>query len=188
VIDPVPAVLSAWENFYIIVGSSGAALTGLMFVVIALIADSPKRRSTHEIDAFGTPTIVHFCVVLLVAAILSAPWHGLGGPATAIGAVGGGGVAYIAIVFRRARRQTGYEPVFEDWIWYTILPFAVYAGFLVSGIVLRPAPVGALFVVGAGTLVLLLIGIHNAWDTVTFIAVEMRGAPNESGTNESVSK
>ena len=32
-------VLVPWESFYVIVGSSGAALTGLQFVVIALLAD-----------------------------------------------------------------------------------------------------------------------------------------------------
>ena len=69
--------LVAWESFYVIVGSSGAALTGLQFVVIALVAESRKRSTLKEIDAFGTPTIVHFCAVLLVAAILSAPWRGL---------------------------------------------------------------------------------------------------------------
>ena len=32
------ATLKEWESFYVIVGSSGAALTGLQFVVMALIA------------------------------------------------------------------------------------------------------------------------------------------------------
>ncbi len=35
--------LRAWETFYVIVGSSAAALTGLQFVVIALIAESRVR-------------------------------------------------------------------------------------------------------------------------------------------------
>lgn len=64
--------LAAWETFYVIVGSSGAALTGLQFVVIALVAESRRKSTFKEIDAFGTPTIVHFCAVLLVSAILSA--------------------------------------------------------------------------------------------------------------------
>lgn len=181
-IENVPAlpVLSAWESFYVIVGSSGAALTGLMFVAIALIADSGRRRSTKEIDAFGTPTIVHFCVALLVAAIASAPWHTLRAVALAIGAVGAGGIVYAAIVVRRARRQTGYRPVFEDWLWYSILPFVAYVAFLVSGIAMTGAPEGALFVVGAATLLLLLVGIHNAWDTVTYIALEMPGVPTDT--------
>ena len=34
-----PDLLSAWEAFYVIVGSSAAALTGLQFVVIASRGD-----------------------------------------------------------------------------------------------------------------------------------------------------
>jgi hypothetical protein len=75
--DAVPELLRHWESFYVIVGTSGAALTGLQFVVVALVADSRTRSSSPEIEAFATPTIVHFCAVLLLAAVLSAPWHAL---------------------------------------------------------------------------------------------------------------
>src|SRR2546426_6855544 len=52
--------LAAWETFFFLIGSSAAALTGLQFVVIALIAESRRRATTREIQAFSTPTIVHF--------------------------------------------------------------------------------------------------------------------------------
>src|SRR4051812_768692 len=45
------ALLAAWESFYVIVGSSAAALTGLQFVVIALIAETARRSSSHEFAA-----------------------------------------------------------------------------------------------------------------------------------------
>src|SRR5437016_11493373 len=86
--------LAAWESFYVIVGSSGAALTGLQFVVIAIIADSRRRSSLTEVSAFGTPNVVHFCAVLLLSAIVSAPWPGLGGVAFTLGGCGIAGVAY----------------------------------------------------------------------------------------------
>jgi hypothetical protein len=38
---------------------------------------------------------------------------------------------------------------------------------------------GALFAVAGGALLLLIDGIHNAWDTVTYI-VSNRIAPNEN--------
>ncbi len=171
--------LVAWESFYVIVGSSGAALTGLQFVVIALIAEARTRSTSREVDAFGTPTIVHFCAVLLVSAILSAPWHGLSSVGLALGACGLVGVVYGVIVVRRARRQTGYHPVFEDWLWHAVLPLIAYALLLVAAVVLRSNPQRVLFVVGATALLLLFIGIHNAWDTVTYIAVERLQTPKE---------
>ena len=163
--------LAAWETFYVIVGSSGAALTGLQFVVIALVAESRRRSTFKEIDAFGTPTIVHFCAVLLVSAILSAPWRGLLSVSIALAVCGVAGVLYGLIVFKRARRQSGYSPVFEDWLFHVVLPLFAYALWAVAGMLLRSYPRRVLFIVGASALLLLFVGIHNAWDTVTYIAV-----------------
>jgi hypothetical protein len=163
--------LVAWESFYVIVGSSGAALTGLQFVVIALVAESPLRSTSREIAAFGTPTVVHFCSVLFISALLSAPWRGLSGPAIALGCGGLLGVAYVIVVVIRARAQTGYKPVLEDWLWHVIFPFIAYAALLVAALSLRWHPTPALFSVGASALLLLSIGIHNSWDTVTYIAI-----------------
>ena len=163
--------LIAWESFYVIVGSSGAALTGLQFVVIALIAESRTRSTLQQIDAFGTPTIVHFCAVLLVSAILSAPWPTLSSIGVVLGVCGAAGVVYGVIVVIRARRQTEYRPVFEDWLWHTVLPLIAYALLLVAAVMLRSYPERVLFVIAATALLLLFIGIHNAWDTVTYIAV-----------------
>jgi hypothetical protein len=183
--------LVAWESFYVIVGSSGAALTGLQFVVIALIADArtqgaarARESNDQSIAAFGTPTIVHFCSVLLVSAILSAPWHGLSSVGLTLGVCGLVGVVYGIIVVRRARRQTGYRPVWEDWLWHAVLPLVSYALILISAIVLRSYPQRALFVIGATALLLLFIGIHNAWDTVTYIAVGGLQPPNEPSVSE----
>ena len=62
--------LDGWENFYVIVGSSAGALIGLQFVVITLIADMPITRGYAQAsDAFSTPSVVHFGVVLLLSAM-----------------------------------------------------------------------------------------------------------------------
>ena len=172
--------LLAWESFYVIVGSSGAALTGLQFVVIALIAESRSRATPRQIEAFATPTILHFCAVLLISAILSAPWIGLSRVSLALGACGLAGVVYGVIVVRRARRQTGYEPVLEDWLWHAVLPLIAYALLLSAAVVLPRYPHRILFAVGATALLLLFIGIHNAWDTVTYIAIGGLQTPKET--------
>src|SRR5690349_204628 len=72
------APLAGWDNFYVIVGSSAGALTGLMFVVITIVAgNAPRRSGGGELAAYGTPNVVHFCAVLFLAAMLSAPWESL---------------------------------------------------------------------------------------------------------------
>ena len=85
------------------------------------------------------------------------------------------------LVLRHARRQKEYVPVLEDWIWHTIIPFLAYVGFFVSGIWLPRDPAPCLFVIGAAALLLLFVGIHNAWDSVTYIAVGRRQEPNGTG-------
>ena len=69
--------LSEWQSFYVIVGSSGAALIGIQFVVITLIANMRERPTADSLSAFGTPTVVHFAGALLVSATMSAPWPAL---------------------------------------------------------------------------------------------------------------
>ena len=62
---------AGWQNFYVIIGSSTGALIGLQFVVMALIANLPRRPVEAQAGhAFATPNIVHFGAVLLLSAAL----------------------------------------------------------------------------------------------------------------------
>jgi hypothetical protein len=176
--------MRAWETFYVIVGSSAAALTGLQFVVIALVTEIRRRSTPRQIDAFATPTIVHFCAVLLLSAILTAPWPPLFGADLSLGACGCLGVVYALMVIRRARSQTDYKPVLEDWLFHAALPMIAYAALLAAALTLGRYTVASLFVVGAVVLLLLFVGIHNAWDTVTFIALNHLKRPEGTEKNE----
>ncbi|HEX3927940.1 MAG TPA: hypothetical protein VHW65_08075 [Gemmatimonadales bacterium] len=165
-------LLAGWQSFYVILGSSAAALTGLNFVVVTLIPDTSLRTSSDGIDAYSTPTVVHFCAALLISALLCAPWPALTGVGAAVGMVGAVGIVYVALVTRRARRQTEYRPVFEDWLWHTILPFLAYVTQTIAGITLCLGRAGALYGIATAAMLLLFIGIHNSWDTVTFLALK----------------
>ena len=81
------------------------------------------------------------------------------------------GLTYGALVIRKARRQTGYKPVWQDWIWYAVLPCVSYATLTVTAPLLHAHEQTALFVVGAVALALLLLGIHNSWDAVTHLVL-----------------
>jgi hypothetical protein len=161
--------LSAWENFYVIVGSSAGALIGLQFVVVTLIASRPIGAGTAQAGhAFATPTIVHFGAVLLLAGILSAPWQEVTPAAVLWGLLGLSGIVYAAVVTRRMQRQGAYKPVFEDWLFHVLLPFVAYATLAVTAFAAGFHLRAALFGIGAAALLLLFIGIHNAWDAVTY--------------------
>jgi len=62
--------------------------------------------------------------------------------------------------------------VLEDWVWHIVLPFAAYAGLASGSLMLQSHPARALFDVGGASLLLLFIGIHNAWDTTTWVLTD----------------
>jgi hypothetical protein len=178
------SVFTPWANFYVIIGSSAAGLTGLMFVVVTLVTETRTRRRDAGIAAFSTPTIVHFCIALAVAAIVNAPWKVLWHAGLLIGLAGLGGLAYSVVVVRRMRGQTLYQPILEDWLWHVVLPFVAYLALVVAALRLSGDPATMLFMVGAATVLLLFIGIHNAWDNVTYLIVHELQGPNEDQDEE----
>ena len=172
--------LAAWADFYVIVGSSAAALTGLQFVVIALVNDLKVAASEQTLAAFSSPTVVHFSMALLTSAVLASPWPEVWQAGLAATACGIGGFIYQLVVLRRARKQTQYKPVWEDWLWHVLLPFVAYTVLSLSAVLLNAHRTWAPFSIGAAVLLMVFIGIHNAWDTVTYIALQRISASSQT--------
>jgi hypothetical protein len=160
--------LGQWDSFYVIVGSAAGGLIGLQFVVMTLIADRPPPGAAEAGPAFASPTIIHFSTVLLLSAVLRAPWHSFSSVAAFWSVVGLCGVVYTGVVARRMRVQKAYAPVFEDWLFHALLPLAAYLVLAGSVFASGSQLHATLFAVGGATLVLLFSGIHNAWDTVAW--------------------
>lgn len=170
--DAASSVLTPWSNFYVMIGSSAAALTGLMFVVISVVTGN-ERRSTHDgMSTFSTPIVVHFCAALLISAFLNAPWRSLLPPAVLLGLVALYGIAYVLVLMNRARRLVTYTPDLEDWAWYSFAPCVAYGAVLAGAIFLPTAAADALFALAGGAVLLILLGIRNAWDVVTFLTID----------------
>jgi hypothetical protein len=173
--------LSSWQNFYMIMGTAAATLTGLMFVVTTLIAGIDAHLSTLNaaVSAYNTPTVVHFGTVLLLAGLLSAPWQTFSSLSVLLGLLGLGMVVYSIIVMRRMRRVPNYQSTLEDWSWYMAFPLLANILLMLAAFVLPKNPSSALYIVGSAMMLLLLVGIRNAWDMVTFLAVERAHAEKQ---------
>jgi hypothetical protein len=152
---------------------------------MTLIAESPPLRAAEAGAAFATPTIVHFSAVLLVSALLRAPWHALASLQILCATVGTCGCAYITVVARRMRNQQIYTPEFEDWAFHAILPLVAYAA-LVAAAIMVPVDIReSLFAVAASVLLLLFTGIHNAWDAIAYhVLVHSNRDHPSSGSGE----
>ncbi len=170
--DTLHATLAGWGDFYLLTGTAAATLTGLQFIVQTLLSSGSGGDDPEEgIAAFGSPTVVHFSLTLLLSAVLRVPWPGYGSLRATLGVLSAGALGYSAVVLRRARRQRSYAPVAEDWIWHLLMPCAAYTAVLLAAALLGPGMVWMLFVVAAAALLLLCVGIHNSWDTVTYLTV-----------------
>lgn len=172
-------LLTEWDSFCVIVGSSAGALIGLQFVVMTLMAGR-EIKSADAGNAFGTPTVVHFSVVLFLSALLRAPWQSITSVMIMLGLFGVGGLVYGVIVLRRMLRQTVYQPVAEDWLFHLVLPFLSYVMLATTPLWGEPHARLALFFVAAASLLLLFTGIHNAWDAVAYQIFSTGQKPAES--------
>jgi hypothetical protein len=166
----VAALLTTWNSFYVMTGSAAAALTGLMFVVITLISDSRRPTSAAGVSTFSTPTVIHFSCALFVAALMAAPFRSFAPIAIMLGLIGAGGMIHVARVARQTSKLDTYQPDSEDWTWNAFLPFLAYATIAAGALALRASPSYALYAPAAAVMLLLFVGIHNAWDVVTFLA------------------
>jgi hypothetical protein len=169
--SPLP-LLDRWDNFYVIVGSSAAGLTGLTFVVIALASDAKVVRLSG-LRTFITPIVLHFGTALWISALLCIPGHTPLSLSVCTIVTGATLTAYVATTtYRMFRGRREYRPALTDWIWNATLPSLCNVALLVAGVWALRQPAAALYVIGAAALTLLFVGIHNAWDLAVWITVE----------------
>lgn len=161
--------LAPWENFYLILGPAAGALIGLQFVVMTLVAEQPHRSAEDVGNAFSTPTVVHFAMVLLIACMAAAPWGSIRPLALLVAAIGVFGVGYTILVARRMSEQDGYHTETVDWLSYIGVPGLVYAVLALCAFWTLRAPAEGLFGVGFAALALLFTGVYNCWDGIVFL-------------------
>lgn len=171
-------VLSDWQSFYVLVGSSAAALTGLTFIVITIAADNNDMAGSASarlsgLRVFITPTAVHFGSALWLSALMSIPGLTAAALEVLLAATGFAGLVYCATLLRRMLGDLrDYTPFASDWIWNVVLPLAAYLALLATALMLPHRLATSLYAVGGVVLLLLFIGIHNAWDVVVWMTTE----------------
>lgn len=175
--------LSSWQNFYLLVGTAAATLTGLMFIVTTLIAGIDSHVATLDaaISAFNTPNLVHFGAVLLMAGILSAPWETYSSISLLLGLLGVAKVVYLITVLQRMRRVPDYQTPLRDWMWYGIMPLLANVILIAAAAWLPADPRLALYFISLVMVALLFIGIRNSWDLVVFLAVDRSHPESRDG-------
>ena len=168
-------LLHAWHDFYTLIGTAAATLIGLMFVAASIASSYMTEQNKAGLQAFFSPTVVHFATVLIACVVVLAPLA-----ATHLAAlllvIGGIGLGYASFVWIRMGRGRFTATIdLADRFWYALSPVAGHLLLVTAALmllVLRDAH--GLEALAVAVLLLLLAGIRNAWD-ITAWAVTRSG-------------
>ena len=163
-------MFEGWENYYLMVGSSAAALIGLMFVVMTLTAGRDPTEIERGKKVYSSPIVWHLAVVLVLSGAATAPVMPVrlfAGITICLGFLG---------IRLGVRSVIGISRFFNapdrsfDAIWYGVAPALVCVGLVAAGWAMFVGHRWAPAAVGADLMALLLVSIHAEWDLVTYLA------------------
>ncbi len=171
-------VFQGWDNYFYMMGSAAAALMGLLFVVATLTAGFERSQAQRGASLYLTPTVLHFALVLSTAAVALAPrtpiWATAG--LFGLGALVGLANALRACIGIRSMRTGAQAPHWSDFWCYGAAPVVLYLGLAGAAAALWAGLEWAVHATAALLLALLLCGIRNAWDLITWMAPRRKPA------------
>lgn len=185
------AQLQPWQNFYMLLGGASATLVGLMFIAISLGSSRwmPEEEPilTASFNAFLSPTFIHFVYVLVTAVIVFVPTLSEGVLGGLLALTGLGSLGHIARNLSFVRERYRVRTIDRsDLFWYSLMPSVGYVLYLDAGIGLLRAAAGgpsrgqALNALAAASILLLVIGVRNAWDLVVFLVLRRLETPADN--------
>jgi hypothetical protein len=169
-------MFEGWADFYVLIGTAAGALIGLLFVVATLTSGRDAASAARGARLYMTPTVFHFGLVLLISAVALMPAVGTAAASAVVAACAAAGLLYTAVVAVQIRLGKVPEPThWSDFWWYGAAPVAIYLALAAAAVMIWVVPVDAPDTVAAALIALLLTGIRNAWDLVTFLAPRRPG-------------
>jgi hypothetical protein len=172
---PLDQILTQWHEFYSIIGEASATLVALIFVAASIGAEVFAARHQAGIRSFLSPTVVHFTAVLVICLLASIPTETGAVLGALLGGVGAIGLVYSGWVWRRMMKH-GFVASIDtvDRLWYALLPIPAYLLVGAAGAGLWRGSGLSLNILASALILLLLIGIRNAWDMTVWI-IDRRG-------------
>src|SRR5580700_4174431 len=155
--------LKEWHDFYVLMGTAGATLLGLLFVAVSLGAGYLTEESQSATRTFMSPVVVHFTSVFFLSAVALFPSHQAKFLAALIGAtalIGAIISTYITIQVVRTD-MTNY---LQDYLAYGLLPGVGYLVLLAAAVSIYLEKDFGLNALAGALLLLEILNIRNAWD------------------------
>lgn len=163
--------MQGWSDYFFMIGSSAAALIGLMFVVVTLTAGRDREEVERGKHLYTSPIVWHLAVVLVLSGAAVAP----GIDPRLFAAVSGAlAVLGIGIGLRSAlgiaQRPGAPGAAAFDLFWYGLAPAIAYVGLAAAAVGMFTGQRWGAPAVAADLMALLLVSIHAEWDLVTYLA------------------
>lgn len=167
-----------WQDFYLLIGSAGAALIGLVFVVVTLTNRMERSQARRGAALYMTPLVFSLAAVTVLSGVAMAPGLSARVVGALVGAVALWGLCHSIYVGWGIRTNRGpVTPHWQDFWAYGFAPGVVYLVLLSVGVAFWRAPRPATYAMAAVLMVLLMLTIRNAWDLITWIAPHDDGTP-----------
>jgi len=161
--------LSQWRDFYVTIGTASGAIVGATFVVATLASELKER--TVGLRGFITPTAVYLGTVLVGSAILTAPTLTAVALAILLGIGGTGGAIYALIVATRIWKM---NLDLADRACYVVIPALAYTAIAIAALLESRVLAWTFDTLAVALVVLLMVGVRNAWDMATFMITRNR--------------
>jgi hypothetical protein len=159
------------------IGQTAGTLIGLMFVVVTLAAtlgDAVRRKAlVSAVPMLVTPTLVHFGAVLLIAMLGLVPLGANFVVPWCLLVCGAAGMVYVGILGAGifSGRPSLMDPSdIGAHAAYVPLPAIAYLLFTVSAVAALAGWRNANLAIAAGIVILVAVGIRNAWGMALFVA------------------
>jgi hypothetical protein len=160
-----------WHDFDLLIGTAAATLVGLMFVAASIGASVFTEKSRAAMQAFISPTVVHFTTVLVIAVLAVIPTHEWVTLAGLLALVGLAGAIYSAKLWIQLFVHRHFDVDIIDRLFYAAIPLVGHLLLLAAAFMLLRQSEAGLDLLAAGQITLLLAGIRNAWDMMIWIVI-----------------
>ncbi len=169
--------LHEWQNFYTLLGEASATLTGLMFIAASLGTSLIDDKAGPKVQTFITPTVLYFSLALLLSALMNIPTQTRPFLTAELGSLGLLAGAYSVSHLGRLHTLSHQGTLTPgDWAWIVAAPLFASLWLLGAAFALHRSALWALDAEAVGVLLLVMIGLHNAWD-VTLRLIRMTPNP-----------
>ena len=148
-----------------LLGTASGTMIGLLFVAATVGSNAFTSGRRAALRVFLSASVIHFSTILVTCAIVFVPVLNSEALGVMIAACGIFGLGYYGLTWRDMVRDGLSRRIdLEDRIWYVMAPVVGYLIETGAGAALASRRDLGCEVLALSVGVLLVVGIHNAWD------------------------